>query len=171
MTIIERIKNTREYLKTSIEYARAGEVEAILPLSSEINSEGIIIKKSDRFVKHYKALYAMGAYTKFKDIHGNDVTILVVVTDNLYDKLSDNAKRFIILHERGHFFHQFDKIVLQKKYKRYLEYEFKADEFAIDELGTDKVIEALNELKNTVLMPEVSIEIRKRINNIMRKNR
>lgn len=171
MTIIERIKNTREYLKTSIEYERTGEVEAILPLSSEINSEGIIIKKSDRFVKQYKVLYAMGAYTKFKDIHGNDVTILVVVTDNLYDKLSDNAKRFIILHERGHFFHQFDKIVLQKNYKRYLEYEFKADEFAIDELGTDKVIEALNELKNTVLIPEVSIEIRKRINNIMRKSR
>ena len=83
--------------------------------------------------------------------------------------MSDNTKRFIILHERGHFIHHFDKIVFQLNYRRNLEDEFKADEFAIEELGVDKVIEALSEMKNTVMIPEISKEINKRIKNIKNK--
>ena len=169
MTIVERIKNTYRYLKAYSEYSRIGGEEVILPLASDINGEGIIIKKSDRFVKQHKGVYAMGAYSSFKDSFGKDVNIPVVVTDDLYDKLSDNAKRFIILHERGHFIHHFDKIVFQLNYRRNLEDEFKADEFAIEELGVDKVIEALSEMKNTVMIPEISKEINKRIKNIKNK--
>ena len=166
MTIVKRIKNTYRYLKAYRDYSRIGKVEAILPLASEINEEGMIIKKSDKFVKHHKAIYAMGAYSTFKDSFGKDVNIPVIVTDDLYDKLSDNTKRFIVLHEMGHFVHHFDKIVFQINYRRDIKDEFKADEFAIGELGKDKVIEALTELKNTIFVPEVSIEINKRIKNI-----
>lgn len=171
MNIIQRIRKTKNYLETTLRYLREGKNEIIVPFSTEINEEGYIIRKSDRFVKQNKVIYCLCGFSRFIDTNGQYVSVPVIVTDDLFDELSENTKRFIILHELGHFNLHIDKIVAQANYTRNLNDEFQADEYAIPELGVENVIKALKEMKDTVFLPELSIEINKRIKNIRNKNR
>lgn len=171
MSIIQRIKKTHHYLSTTTEYIKEGKIENIIPFANEINEEGYILRKSDKFVKQNKAIFCICAYSEFTDSNGKSVIVPVIVTDDLYEELSENTKRFIILHELGHFNLQIDKIVARNNYKRNLLDEFQADEYAMPTLGTEKVISALKEMKNMLLLPDVSKEMRKRIQNIKNKNR
>lgn len=166
MSIIKRIKTSYKWLKEAVEYQRSSEREVIIPQASDINDEKMIVIKNDRLVKQYNMLCAMSVFAKFMDNTGQPLIILTVVTDNIYDELSENAKRFIILHEKGHFIHHFDKIVANTNYTRNLNDEFQADEYTIKELGVEKVLEALNELKNMTLFPDTISELRKRIKHI-----
>lgn len=166
MSIIRRIKTSHKWLKEFNYQQRSLKREEIIPLSTDINDEKMIIIKNDKYVKQFKSIFAISVFSNFVDILGKQITILTVVTDNIYDQLSDNAKRFIILHEKGHFIHHFDKIITQTNYSRNLEDEIKADEYAIDELGIENVISALKEMKNTIIFPDTVKELKKRISHL-----
>ncbi len=166
MKIIQRLKKTKQYLDNVIKYTTEPIKESITPYINEVNTEGYILRKNDKFVSQNKSIFAVMTLSDFIQPDGEVVTYPLIVTDNLYDELSENTKRFIILHELGHFKFQLDKLRDSNNYKRNIEYECQADMYAVPELGKENVIKALNEIKNIVFIPESSHEIRKRIKNI-----
>ena len=73
----------------------------------------------------------------------------LIVTDILFDELSETAKRFTILHEIGHFVNK-DLENPANFTGRDLKKELKADEHALTEMTIEEVISSLKEYRDLI---------------------
>ena len=90
--------------------------------------------------------------------------------DCVFDELSDNAKRFIIGHEIGHYMYHKEKVI-NPNYVRDINDEFEADEYSASKVGQQSAIFALEEIQdkldeiscgvNTAGINEIEIRINK----------
>lgn len=98
--------------------------------------------------------------------------------DNLFDELSIPTQEFIIQHELGHFnLHQ--DILLNPNFgtKRYDNIEFEADEYAMNIIGKENAVNALEEILDLTLRLNMGFgknrsaykEMQRRIQNLKNK--
>ena len=75
-------------------------------------------------------------------------TIPFIITDSIFNTMSEETQEFIINHELGHFHcHRYE---LDNGFTRNDEMEFEADEYSANIVGVEVAIEALKELKETL---------------------
>ena len=132
----------------------SGKVHSISHLTLPGDIECIHVKSS-LVVSHVGAIIAIMTYSV-----GEDGTDLTLITDHLYDQLSQTGKDFILAHETGHIVlghigtaseangaiasaTEMDGLI-QKT--RNIQREFEADAFAVSVLGKDKVLNAMKEM-------------------------
>ena len=74
-----------------------------------------------------------------------------IMTDALFDTMTEETKRFIINHELGHFHCHKNKLLgIEESNERNDEMEFEADEYSANIIGIENAIKALKEIKETL---------------------
>lgn len=132
-----------------------------------VNSEGYIIEENTLLLRRNNIMIAgvMEMYFPMCGIPGMPgEKFPYIVVDSLYYQLSDDAKEFIIMHELGHYYDT------KKVYGRDIHNEFTADEYALSKLGYKRCIKSLKEIKKLLVLIGDTKEIKKRINNLAKKN-
>ena len=103
----------------------------------------------------------------------NGEQVATILLDETYLGMDEEHKRFVIAHELGHLVYQIEKFKAGN-YVRNIEDEFEADEYAMEQVGLEVTIEALNEIKSILkemCTPEEYLnEIDERIENLLNKN-
>ena len=160
MKTISKIKNTIGYtvdmIKGVAEEAkelsaiglRAGIIHPLVSSQNmrvaEFDGFGYVIAKSEYSVAKAKSAFAVASIGQMLD-GGQQVPI--ICTDSLYDKASDNLKRFIVAHEIGHFKNgHLEGNEKTGNMKRLIAKEYEADEYAAENIGFSNAVEALREM-------------------------
>lgn len=112
---------------------------------SQITSLGYIADHNSYKVLSFDSLFAMTRIARF-----SDKNVPVITTDYLYTLLSSKARMFVIMHELGHF-NCHEDIMLSNTIERTDNLEIEADNFAIEYVGKEIAINALNEMKSICL--------------------
>lgn len=153
MNIINTMMNMEE--NESLEFNR-----------EEVNELGFIVRKNSSILKEYGI--SVCGIKIIEDENGKDVALILF--EDMFNELSMNVRLFSMLHELGHFRWQKNRM---KNYfnGRDIELEFEADEEAMETLGYEKSIEALNEdiefIKSKNGSQYAIDELNTRINNLM----
>lgn len=153
MNIINTMMNMEE--NESLEFNR-----------EEVNELGFIVRKNPSILKEYGI--SVCGIKIIEDENGKDVALILF--EDMFNELSMNVRLFSMLHELGHFRWQKNRM---KNYfnGRDIELEFEADEEAMETLGYEKSIEALNEdiefIKSKNGSQYAIDELNTRINNLM----
>ena len=116
----------------------------------EINNKGYIMKKSTCLLARRRAQFCL---MQIQTFDGQNY-FPCLYTDELYYELSKETQEFIIQHELGHFNLQKDILLNNVNIEgilRYDELEFEADEYAMNVVGREQAIKALEELKYLAL--------------------
>ena len=118
--------------------------------------DGVLYYKANDYIKSTKGMYAMAT----RSDSGN-----IILTDNLFEKLSENGKRFVLYHELGHIKNgDLSKVMTEKQAEnirrkrikkilrnQVLDLELNADAFAVKKMGKELAIKGLNEMYNITL--------------------
>ena len=132
----------------------------------EVNELGFIVRKNNCILKEYGV--SVCGVKVIENENGKDVALIIF--EDMFNELSMNVRLFTLLHELGHFRWQKNRM---KNYfsGRDIELEFEADEEAMETLGYEKCIEALNEeiefIKSKNGSKYAIDELNIRINNLM----
>lgn len=110
----------------------------------DINELGFILIRNSYLLSMYNMAIA-GAFMANKELVGKDNIPMIVVDDYFYS-LSDNAKAFIIGHELGHFHNEHEK--QYESYVRKIDDEFEADEYGAKLVGYQSAIFAIEEIED-----------------------
>ena len=74
-----------------------------------------------------------------------------ILTDAMFDRMTEETKRFIINHELGHFHCHKNKLLgIEESNERNDIMEFEADEYSANVVGIENAINALKEIKETM---------------------
>lgn len=74
-----------------------------------------------------------------------------IMTDAIFDRMTEETKRFIINHELGHFHCHRNKLLgIEESDERTDIMEFEADEYSANIIGIENAIKALEEIKETL---------------------
>ena len=116
--------------------------------AEDINEMGFV------FVKYSDGLAPLGIVFIGMSIgqFENDIEAPVVIIDYNFEDLSRNAQAFMINHELGHYKLQRDLMMQQEAgLFRTIDIEFEADEYAAEQIGIENAINALIEVKETMI--------------------
>lgn len=110
---------------------------------SEIKPIGSIgnipVIKNNYLISTFGAIFAMITY----DEHGK----YYIIVDSLFEKLSDNTKKFALAHELGHKqLKHLEKLKEESGLVNNINFEYEADEFALKCYGYKVAVEAIEEL-------------------------
>lgn len=152
--MLNKIMNTINTMKLRMRYV-VDLYKFQIPLTyitelDEINEKGYIIKKSTCTLAKSRAQFCLMQIQTFD----NQNYFPCLFTDELYYELSKETQEFIIQHELGHFNLQKDILLnnsITQGILRYDELEFEADEYAMNMVGKEQAIKALEELKQLAL--------------------
>lgn len=136
---------------------------------NDVNENGFICLRNDELLDMYGIAIAGMLLLNFD---GQYVPMIVTTTE--FFELSENAQRFIIAHEVGHYNMHVNQI-LDPEYVRDIKHEFQADEFGAKAVGYQSAVFALEELQDK--LDEMSCglnkigmdEVETRIENILNK--
>jgi len=108
----------------------------------EVNELGFMAIKSTEMLTNYG--FSMIAFTPVKK--DNEIRPLIIV-DFDFEDLTKEAQEFLIYHELGHFYKQYDKTVAALNngvaLDRDLNDEFEADEYSMSIVGKENAIKGL----------------------------
>lgn len=110
---------------------------------SEIEPIGSIgnipVIKNNYVMSSFGTIFAMITY----DEHGK----YYIIVDSLFEKLSDNTKKFALAHELGHKqLKHLEKVKQESGLVNNINFEYEADEFALKCYGYKVAVEAIEEL-------------------------
>lgn len=106
---------------------------------------GFLYDRNTRYLASLGNVIALTTWYRFED----GQLCPIIITDILFDELSETAQRFTILHEMGHHING-DLDDIDKESERIFEEEIKADEHALTELTIEEVISSLKELNKII---------------------
>lgn len=136
----------------------------------DINEEGYISRQNSNYVLG-KQKSTLCCCTKVTFENGYSVPL--IIHDGFFRMLSNNAQRFIIQHELGHY--NLQPELFESQQKRNIELEYEADEYAMNILGKESSIKAMNEIKEFMININFGFknkafkELELRIENLMNK--
>ena len=129
------------------------------------NEYGIILTIDSITVAMTGCAIAAGGVLDFGE---NQIPSILV--DYNYLDMNKTSKRFIIAHELGHIVCQIEKFK-QGNYKRTIEDEFEADEYAMEQVGLEVALEGLNSMKELLDYDKATVEeLTRRIENLINKS-
>lgn len=135
---------------------------------NEVNDYGFILRKNS-FVLEINNITAIGmTIAQFT----STVHFPVIIIDQNFIEMKPLEKEFFIHHELGHWFTQKDQILSGDSTRR-IEDEYEADEYAAEQIGYEKAIEALKSTIETMEELEANAdlnELQMRIENLINKN-
>lgn len=112
----------------------------------EINKEGYIIRHN-----------TLGLMSNGISVAGCTIVkigfrpVPYIMTDAIFDRMTEETKRFIINHELGHFYCHKNKLLgIEESDERNDIMEFEADEYSANIVGIENAIKALEEIKETL---------------------
>ena len=163
--IIRGFKLYKEYFKNMVY-----ENNNLMFTGFDINSEGYIIRQNSmQVICVLKSTFCYCSKVTFEN--GYEVPLLI--HDGFFRTLSEDTKRFIIQHELGHY--NLQPEIFESEQKRNINLEYEADEYAMNKVGKEIAIKAINELKETAIAMNFGFknkaikEIELRIENLMNK--
>lgn len=163
--IIKGFKLYKDYFKNMVY-----ENNNLMFTGFDINSEGYIIRQNSMQVLCVqKSSFCYCTKVTFE----NGYEIPLLLHDGFFRILSEDTKRFIIQHELGHY--NLQPEIFESKTKRNIELEYEADEYAMNIVGKEIAIKAMNELKEIATIMNFGFkskaikEIDLRIENLMSK--
>lgn len=137
---------------------------------NEVNEFGFIMRKNS-FALEINGITAVGmTIAQFPFFKTTKYYPVIIIDQNFID-MKPLEKEFFIHHELGHWFKQKDKILSGDGTRR-IEDEYEADEYAAEQIGYERAIEALKSTIETMgeLELEAGIdELQKRVENLMNK--
>lgn len=151
--MLERIKNSISLFKFGYHASFLDKYE------KEINR---MISHRSKYEDYYEVFhnkYVIGNGARFAVLYvtkENNLYVPVVVKEEIMHKLSWNLNTFASLHEVGHFKYHIDKTTGKEisnwvaGYSLYIENQ--ADRYAVEKMGKDNVIEAIQELQETKIV-------------------
>ena len=110
---------------------------------SEVKPIGYVgdipVIKNNYLINSFGTIFAMITY----DEHGK----YYIIVDSLFEKLSDNTKKFALAHELGHKqLKHLEKVKQESGLVNNINFEYEADEFALKCYGYKVAVEAIEEL-------------------------
>lgn len=138
---------------------------------NDINEFGFVLVKSEAVLNYYGMAIAGMFIANEEAVKKANVPMIIV--DDIFTNLSESTRIFILGHELGHLQHE----VQIGQYVRKINDEFEADEYGAKLVGTENAINALNDMKNTLMdsyfldeEDEPIAEINIRIENLRNKS-
>lgn len=151
--MFERIKNNINLFKFGYHASFLDKYEKEIDhmISDKIKYKGYYEVFHTKYVIGNGARFAVLYITK-----ENNLYVPVVVKEKIMHKLSNNVNTFASLHEIGHYKYHIDKNTGKEidnyiaGYSIYIENQ--ADRFAVEKMGKDNVIKAIQELQETKII-------------------
>lgn len=138
------VNNIIDGLKLNVEYYKSivNDDHRLYYMEDEIQRGQFIMRSNTSLLLKNKASICMCILVKFND----STYIPCLYTDGLFNTLTKETQEFIIQHELGHFNLHLDMLLNSKGLVRNDEIEFQADEYAMNIVGKEIAIKALEEL-------------------------